>query len=167
MVFAVGEPGDRLAGAPLGVGDHLLEGGEHGRAAMPGHQLLEPLGGEPVGGDLRTEVAAPDPRGARVRQDQVEHVGDVLAAADQPDGRDHQALGEDVARPAGHRARLHAADVGVVRARDRVAEQLPLAAQRCHERDVGQVVAAGERVVERPDVAGLRVAGQDRGDRLW
>ena len=60
-----------------------------------------------------------------------------------------------------HAARLHSADVGVVRAGGREAEL-----RAGDERDVRQVRAAGEGVVEDPGLSRLRVVLGDGRDRV-
>jgi hypothetical protein len=163
---AVRKPAQRLARAPLGVGDHLGEDGGDRVPAAPLDELRQALLGQPVRRDLRAQVAAADVRRAHVGEDQVEHVGHVRPAAHEPHGRDHEALLEELVRAGGHRARAHAADVGVVRAGHGVAEHVAAGGHRRDERDVGQVGAAGERVVDGEDVARLGVAGDHGRDRL-
>ena len=102
--------------------------------------------GEPVRGELRAEVAAALVRVAHPRDEGVE---DVVV---EPRRRDHDALLVERARVGGHAAGLDAADVGVVRARDGEAER-----GARDERDVGEVRAAGVRVVEDEDVVAARV----------
>ena len=77
-MLAVGELADGLAGALLGVGDDLLEGGEDDLFAAAFDQLSDALFGDVVGGDLGAQVAAPEVGGADVGQQEVEDVLDVL-----------------------------------------------------------------------------------------
>ena len=72
--------------------------------------------------------------------------------------RDDDALVLEPARLRREAAGLDAADVGVVRARDREAH--PRAGD---ERDVWQVRAAGKGVVEDPGLVGSRVVGAHGG----
>ena len=72
----------------------------------------------------------------------------AISAVGEPRRRDHDALVGERPRVRGHAPRLAPADVGVVRAADREAER-----GARHERDVRQVRAAGERVVEHEDLA--------------
>jgi hypothetical protein len=75
--------------------------------------------------------------------------------------RDDDALLGEPAGGGRHRAGFRAADVGVVRSCDGEAE---LGAG--DERDVGEVRASGERIVEHEDVGSLRVVLHDRRDRI-
>ncbi len=132
-VLAVGEVADRLAGALLGVGDDLVEGCEDGALAAALDELFHAFLGDVVGGDLGSEVAAPEARGADVGEHEVEHVCDVLPASGavhEPHRRDDEALLEDLTRIGRHRARPHPAYVGVVRPRDGVAQDLTLVSDR-------------------------------------
>jgi hypothetical protein len=79
-VLAVREVTDSLAGAFLGVGDHLLESGEDGVFAAAFYQFPDALFGDVVRGDLGPQVAAPEVGGADVGEQEVEHVADVIAA---------------------------------------------------------------------------------------
>ena len=150
---------DRGAGAPLGVVPHLGAGAAPPvRPAAPA-QLLHPALGEPVHGELRAQVAAALVAGARVGGDQVDQL------AGQAHRREDQALLVQLGRVGRHRRRDHPADVGVVGARRGPAEPLAFDVDRRDERDVRQVRAAEERVVEHPHVAGLDVVcahGRDR-----
>ncbi len=116
-------------------------------------ELGDPLARPAVRRELRAEVAAalvgvPHLRDERVQRRLVE-----------PRRRDHDALLLERAGRGGHAAGLDAADVGVVRARRGEAER-----GARDERDVGQVRAAGVRVVEDEDVVGRRVAAHHGGD---
>ena len=108
-----------------------------------------------MGGELRPQVAAPLVR--------VAHVGeqDRQDLVRQPDRRDDQAFLVQVGRARGQARRLHAADVRVVRARDREADL-----RAGDERDVGKMRAAGERVVDDEDLAGRGLALAHGGDGL-
>src|SRR5215212_6320979 len=87
-VLAVREVTDSLAGAFLGVGDHLLESGEDGVFAAAFYQLPETFFGDVIRGDLGAQVAAPEVGGADLGEDQIEHILDVSAGAHQTDRRD-------------------------------------------------------------------------------
>jgi hypothetical protein len=97
-VLAVGEVADSLAGTFFGVGDHLLEGGEDGVFAAASYQLSDAFFCDVVGGDLGPQVAAPEVGGADVGEEEVHHVGDVLAAAHETHRRDDESLLIDLAR---------------------------------------------------------------------
>ena len=73
--------------------------------------------------------------------------------------RDHDTLLLEPARVGGQAAGLGGADIGVVSAGDGEAR-----ARARDERDVGQVRAAGERVVQDPGLARRGVVRADRGD---
>ena len=150
LVAAVGQLAQRLARAPLGVGEHLVERRSTTSRPRRSTSSAQPPPREPVGGDLGAQVAAADAGRAHVGEDQLEHVVARAAAAGS------RAPPARFARVGRHRARAHAADVGVVRARDREAEDLAVDVDRRDERDVGQVRAAAERVVEDQDVARRR-----------
>ena len=109
-----------------------------------------------LGGELGAEVAARARRGSASARRAASRVSGV-----EPRRRDHDALLLERARVGRHAARLGAADVGVVGARDGEAER-----GARDERDVGEVRAAGERVVEDEDVVAARVVAADRGDRV-
>ena len=160
LVAAVREAADRLAGAALGIGDHLVERDEDGVAATALDQLGEPPAGDPVGSDLRLQVGPAGLGRAHVGEDQAQHL------VPQPDGRDDQALLPDRRRPGRHRARHESADVRMVRAGAGVADDLFADRKRRDERDVRQVRPTRERVVEDEDVARLRVARDHGGDRF-
>ncbi len=152
---SVGKPPDRRADHPLRVGEELVHGGRHGLRATPLAQLGQAPLGQPMRRELRPQVAAALVRVAHVGEHQRQHL--VVQA----DGRDDQPLLEELARLGGEARRLHPAHVRVVRARDGEA-----ARDTRDEGDVGEVRAAGVRVVDREDLARRRVAGHHRGDRL-
>ena len=79
-------------------------------------------------------------------------------APHEPHGRKNQSFLIDLARDR-HRARTHAADVRVMRAIGDVERRPPVASEehRRDERDVRQVRAAVERIVQHHDVAGLHL----------
>ena len=94
---------------------------------------------EPVRAALRVEVAAPLVGRARARDQDLGH------RVVETDRRDAKPFLGDLGRVRRHRARRHAAEIGVVRAvRHPTDERAPDEARR-HERDVVQVGAAGER----------------------
>ena len=103
--------------------------------------------------ELGAKIAAAFLRPACLRDELLERgVGEELRR------HDHAFFGER-ARERGQARGLDAADVGVVRARDGVAER-----GAGDERDVGQVRAAGVRVVEEGDLAGREAEAHDGGD---
>jgi hypothetical protein len=55
---AVGETPDRSADDALGVGEELFHGSDDAFAPAPGAELGDPFLGEPVGRQLRTQVAS-------------------------------------------------------------------------------------------------------------
>src|SRR3712207_8729027 len=82
------------------VGDNLIEGGEHDLSGAAFDELAYPLFSDTIGRNLGAEVPAPDLRRAHVGEDEVQDVVDVLAAPDQPEWRDDDALPVDLARVA-------------------------------------------------------------------
>ncbi len=151
----VRKPGKRGAHHPLGIRVELVHRGGDAIAAAARAQLLEPPLGETVRGELGAEVAPPLLRLPRRPDEALEHlVGEELRR------QDHALLLQRVRE--GRQARgLDPADVGVVGARDREAE---VGAR--DERDVGQVRAAGVRVVEDRDLPRPEVEPHDRGDGI-
>ena len=123
------------AHAALAVVDHLVE-------RLAG-QLGQPLDTDDVGADLGVEVAAALVGGARRGEQHRDHV--VVA---QSDGRDAQSLLLDLDRVGRDRPGDHAADVGVVGSVGRPAREASVDPARRHERDVVEMGAAHERVVE-------------------
>jgi hypothetical protein len=111
VVLAVGQLADGLAGTPLGVGDHLLEGSEDDLPAPAFDQLAYALFGDVVRGDLGAQVAATEVGRTNVGEQEVEDVVYVLASPDQTDRRDDHTLLEDLARVGGHGAGAHPAHV--------------------------------------------------------
>ena len=153
LAAAVRKRRERGAHHPLGVRVELVHRGGDAIAAAARAELVEPQLGETVRGELGAEVAPPLLRLPRRPDEALEHlVGEELRR------EDHALLLERV-REGGQARGLDPADVGVVGARDREAED-----GAGHERDVGQVRAAGVRVVEDRDLAGLEPEAHDRGD---
>ena len=109
-----------------------------------------------MGGDLGGEVAPAFVRRADVGEDQVEGFVLDLAAPKKLDRRDPEAFLVDLAGK-GHRAGRHAADVGVVGAGGEVVGGFGIVGgeDSGDGRDVRQVRAAAEGVVENDDVAGV------------
>src|SRR5215208_2022081 len=166
LALPVGQLADGLAGTPLGVGDNLVEGRKDDLLAPTLDQLAYTLFGNVVRGDLGAEVAASQVGGANVGEQEVEDVVYVLAPPDQTHRRDDDPLLEDLARVGGHGAGAHPADVGVVRPRDGVAEDLSFVGDGGDEGYVWEVRAARVGVVYGEDISRLRVAAHDGGDRL-
>ena len=155
LVAPVGEAGDGSADDALGVAVELVHRGGDSVRPAPLDELREAALGQPVGGQLSVEVAPPLVRVAHVREQDGQQL--VVEAH----RREHEPLLVDVGRARGEAGRLHAADVGVVRARAGEA-----AGHAGDERDVGEMRAAGEGIVDDVDLAGLRVAGENGGDGL-
>ncbi len=161
--LAVGKPAQRGAHPALAVVEHVGPGGR-GRVGAAQHvdQRGEPSDPEPVGAALGLEIAAPLVAGARRLDDEGDGVG-VEAHRREP-----QTLLVDRARVGRHRTGRDAADIGVVRAVGDPADQLAAHRHRGHDRDVVEVGAAGEGIVEDHVTeahrigAGRRDRGQDR-----
>ncbi len=94
-------------------------------------ELRDTGAAEPLGGELRPEVAEALLRVPHARDERVE------CLAVEPGRRDHHALVREHTRPGRHAPGLHGADVGVVRSADGEAE---LGAR--DERDVGEMRTA-------------------------
>ena len=107
---------------------------------MAGGQLTQPLGADGVARELRPQVGRPLTGMAHVGQHQRQHL------LGQPQRRDHQPLLVELGGRGRQAARPHAADVGVVGA-DGASQRRAVVDGR-DERDVRQVGAAGERVVD-------------------
>jgi hypothetical protein len=152
LVAAVREAADPGADDTLRVVEQLAHRRSKALGAVARAQLGDSLVGEPVRGELGAEVAS-----ALVR---ISHLGDhgVERPVVDSRGRDDDALLGERARCGRHRPRLSAADVGVMRARDGEAE-----VGAGDERDVGEVRAAGERIVEHEDVGSRRLVLHHRG----
>ena len=88
------------AGAPLGVGDELVDRREHDVAPVPRDERLDAANARGVRGDLRAEVAGRLVLRADLREEQAEDVVHDLPAADELDRRDDDALLEDLAERA-------------------------------------------------------------------
>jgi hypothetical protein len=122
-IDALGDGGEARAHPRLGARDDLVEGRlEHVRTVALRQLVHAPLAGA-AGRDLREVVAAPLVGNALVDQQQREDVLHQLAAAEEMDDRDAQAFLVDLGHAAGHRARRHAAHVGVMRDVRHVADQ--------------------------------------------
>ena len=113
-VFARRNAGQRFAQAFARAADDLVEGRFEQRDAARRDHLAHAPHTETAGRDLRKIIAAPLLRHTRVEQQQVHHVVEQFAAAEQPDHRDARAFLIDLGA-AGHAARRDAADVGMVR----------------------------------------------------
>ena len=143
---------DRGAHHPLGVRVELVHRGGDSLGAAACAQLLEPLVGEPVRGELCAEVAAAL-LGWRVASTKRSRTSSVRSCGRQ----DHALLVEGVRE--GRQARgLNPPDVGVMRARDREPE-----GSARDESHVGQMRAARVRVVEDGDLADLEPEPHHRG----
>ena len=155
LAASVRESGERRSHHPLGVRVELVHRRDDAVTAAPRAELVEPELGETVRGELGAEVAPPLLRLPRRLDEAFEHVvGQELRR------QDHAFLLQRV-RERGQARGLDPADVRVVGARDGKAE-----GGAGDERHVGQVRAAGVRVVEDRDLAGLEPEAHDRGDRI-
>ena len=126
------------------------------RGPEPARERLEPPRADDVRGELGAQVGAAlgrlaHPRDERVDQRRLERLR-----------RDHDALLVERAAVGRHRAGGAPADVGVVGARRGEADQAAVEVRRRDDRDVGQVRAAGERVVEDPAAPGRAARGRAR-----
>ena len=155
LVASVGHAANPGPHDPLRVGEELGHRGHDAFAAATRAELLDPAVGETVGRQLRAQVAASLRRAAHLRDERLQG---LLVEQRR---RDHDALVRERARPRWQAARLAAADVDVVRPRDREAEERPR-----DGRQIGQMRPTRVRVVEDPDLAGLRVAGHHGGHGL-
>ena len=147
--------------AALGVVQHCVGGAAQPTRPQAAGELDHPAGAAAVGGELGEQVRAALGGLAHARHELVE------GALVQRLGRDHDPLFAQRATVGRHRPGRRAAHVGVVRAACRKADQLPAGARedRRDHRDVGQVGAARERVVEDPrDPRGV-VLVEHRRDR--
>ena len=115
---------------------------------MPLGQGHEPALGHRVAGQLRPQVGPALVGPAHVGHEEVEQPLPGAPASDHGRGRYDDALVEKRARVGRHRPGSRPADVGVVGARDRVAEQAIAGVDRRHQGEVGQMRSAGERVIE-------------------
>ena len=161
-VHAVGQRGDRGADLALAIGQRLRARRLHGGHAVAVDQLAEPSLTEPVGGDLRPEVAPALVRQGEVGEEQLHHVLPHAPGLDEADRRDPEALVPDGAD-------LLGAAVGVVRDVGHEAEQRAAREDRAHQVDVGQVRAAARvGIVGDEDVARGqcldRIAREDLAD---
>ena len=151
-VLAVGNLGDGVSEPALGAGDDLVERGADDVGRVMVQHLVQTPGPETARRDLCVVVPAPFLGDPHVEQQQVHDVALKLAPAEQLDDRDAQALLVDLAHPARHRPRRHAADVRVVREIRDEAEQLAVHEHRHRVVDVRQMSAAG----------GMRVVGDEQ-----
>ncbi len=144
--LAVGQRREAGARAPLGVVEHGV-GRLAAGARLPTRlgELGQALRAGAVGGELGAQVGPALLRLAHARDELVER-----RLVERP-RRDHDALLLQRAAVGRHRPGHARPDVGVVRAAGGEAEQrLARREHRRDDRDVGQVGAAGERVVEDP-----------------
>jgi hypothetical protein len=149
---SVGQTRDRSAYSALGVGVELVHRRFHLLRPAAGAQLVDPLRSQPVGRQLRAEVAAPLVGIAHPAHELIER---LLV---QPGRRNDDALLVEPVGDGRQAPGLDPAHVGVMGSRDRVAQ-----GRAGDERDVGQVRAAGEGVVEDEDVVRARIVLADGG----
>ena len=159
-----GQVSDAGAHEALGVVEQFGDEGADAIGAVSRGQLTDAPLAQAAGANLRGEVALALGRRADVGEDQVEQLALEFPPAHDADGRDANALLEDVFGRA-HGAGVAASDVGVVGAvgekegRGRVV----IKKDRQDHGDVWQVGAAGPGVVEHGDVARLEAEGADGG----
>ena len=155
----VGERRQAGAGAPLGVVEHGVEPLAQPRDPDALRELAQALRADPVGGELGAQVGAALLRLAHARDEPLDLLRRGRA------GGDHDALLRERAGIGGHRPGHAPAHVGVVGARDGEPDQRRRRRVDKHggdERDVRQVGAPGEGVVEHPRAA-LRVILAEHG----
>ncbi len=138
---SVRQAGERGPDGAFRVAEQLVHRRGDALPSAAGAELGDAPLRQPVGGQLRAEVSSPF-LGVSHAGDEVVHDGVVEAGR-----RDHDSFLGERARLGRHAPRLAPADVGVVRACDGEAELRP-----GDERHVGQMGAAGVRVVEDEDV---------------
>ena len=160
-VAAVRDLGDLGAHAPLGIVHERVNVRAEGfRAVLAGeirHALLAEVGRGDEGAEVAVVVAGrPD-----VGEHQPPDVVDVLAGADDLDGRNAKPLVEHFRRFAGEAGRGHASDLADVADRDREADQRVLDEDRLEEGVLGRVQAATIGVVVDQDVALFEVLDGD------
>ncbi len=132
---AVGEVGQRRPHPTFAVGDDLVEG-------FVG-QLTEPVDPDLIGAPLGVEVAAPFRAGAGIGEQHGFHFGG------EEDGRYPQPFLVHLGRFGRDRARRHPAHIGMVGPVGGPADEPAVVGEaRRHERDVVEMRATGERVVE-------------------
>ena len=115
----------------------------------PGHAL----GAELAGADHGAVVAVVVTRRADVREQQLPHLVHVLALLLDLDRGDAQALVEDLRRLAGEAARHHAADLGHMADRHRIAHEPAVHEDGREEGVLRRVQAAPVGVVVHDDIA--------------
>jgi hypothetical protein len=165
FVAAVGDATDAGTHQPVRVRDERVHRGRHLGRAPPPRQPGQPDAADAQRRELRCEIAGTLRRRAYVRQHDAPDVLDALAAGEQPHRRQSQAFLVDLARQR-HRAGRHTADVGMVRAYGNVPDRAAvLTVNRADEREVGQMRAACERIVQQHHIAGAErpVRVQRRG----
>ena len=116
--------------------------------------------------ELGAEVTGLIPACAGIDQEEVEDVAALAAGVVDLDGRDPQALGEDLASVGVVAARGRAAGVGHVALAHRPEQELAVDEHRLVHAPVGDVAAVVGGVVVEHHVAGAGVAAEERGHRL-
>jgi hypothetical protein len=151
--LAIRQRDDRGTGTPLAVADDLSE--------RRSGQCGQPLDANGVGADLRVQVAGALPRGARVGDDQL---ADLVGEQHR---RQPQPLLVHIGRVRWQRPWRGTADVRVVRTVGHPPDQLTGVPTGRHDRDVVEVGATGERIVDDRLLAGCQLAERldHRGDR--
>ena len=153
-IFPWRDAGDRVAQAIFRAANDLVERGDDQRYAARLDHLVHAPHAQAAGRDLGEVIAAPLVGNPRIEQQEVEHVLDQLALAEQPYDGDAQTLLIDLRHAAGHAARRHAADVGMVGDVAHEADELAVREHRHRKVDVGQMRSAGdERIVGDENVA--------------
>ena len=145
---------EQIGGGMFGAGD-----------SVAGADFAEAPGSGLAGGDLSAQVAFAFFGRADIVEEEGQHIGDEFSATHDFDGRDAEAFLVDFAAGA-HGAWISSADIGVVSAGSDVEVGCCVVAGLCparmagkvhrhHQRDIGEVRAAAEGVVEHDDVAGF------------
>ena len=159
-VRAVRQRGDGRPRQALAVVQQRLPRAPEPGEAEPQRQRAQPLGADPLRGDLGVKVASALVRGPHVAQHERQRLLDEHARAIEPHRRDHEAF-LDQLRGDGHRSGRDPPDVRLVGPARHEADRPgapPARALRLGEdgrdhRHVGQVRAAEIGVVQDRDVA--------------
>ncbi len=161
LVAAVGDPVDPGPEQAVGVLQQPGHGGPELVGAPPLRQLLQATTPRDQRGELRVQIALPLGGRPDIGQQHPPHVVDPMAAGHEPDRRDPEPLLVDLGGQR-HGAGGHPAHVGVVRPGGHVGQGYGIAGAVVvtadvhgrDQRDVREVGAAVERVVQRRHVAG-------------
>ena len=160
------EASDALAHLHRRADAQLGDGAPHRPVAVTVQHLAEPLLADAQRRVLGHDVADALLGDAHVREDHRVELGVELAALEQLDGRETQALLLDRRRRGREAARHRAADIGPVADVRQPAEHLSGPEHRHREAHVHQVRAAEVGVVDGVDVARRRWQGRALADAL-